>query len=193
MNTMKSAKGWFAKLFSENRRMAERQEVPRLVAYYWDGGTPMERAIRDISSGGLYLYTEERWYPNTVIMMTVQRSDKVEGDADRSIAVQARVIRSGKDGVAFKFIFPRTQDSVGAQSFPANAADKKAFGKFLHRLREDTGHAVMEYVLLLPVLLVPIVNVLALSGLFLVWMVLSRRARTGAGTEQETNGARSGR
>ncbi len=70
----------------------------------------MAHGIRDISSSGLYVVTEERWYPGTLVLMTLQRNDLGEEIAERSIAVQSRAVRWGPDGVGLQFVLPDEQD-----------------------------------------------------------------------------------
>src|SRR6185437_10952760 len=82
---MKSLKAWLESLSSRERRRAERQEPVHLVAYYWDGAAPAPHEVRDISSTGLYLATNQRWYPGTQVMLSLQRVGAAETDPDRSI------------------------------------------------------------------------------------------------------------
>jgi len=86
------------------RRRAERRAVPGLVAYYWDGGPPVRHPIREISLTGMYLLTEERWYLGTGVMMRLQQMDSNQDDPDHSIAVHARAVRWGTDGVGMAFL-----------------------------------------------------------------------------------------
>ena len=61
----------------------------------------------------MFLYTSERWYPGTVVRVTL--SDQRLPSAVRSIAVNAMAVRSDEDGVGLCFIFqeekPRKQKS----------------------------------------------------------------------------------
>jgi hypothetical protein len=43
--------------------------------------------------------TEERWYPGTLILMTLQEADAEEEGVGRAIAVHSRAVRWGNDGV----------------------------------------------------------------------------------------------
>jgi hypothetical protein len=122
---------------SQRRRSAQRYIEPRLVAFYWDGVVPQPRYIRDVSASGFYLLTEERWYPGTLITMTLQRTEKSGDGSKRSIAVQARVIRSGEDGVAVKFVFLQAEQGPQVRSIIAEGvglADKKTLELFLQPL-----------------------------------------------------------
>src|ERR1035437_4511555 len=135
---------WFARLWSKDRRRAKRHPALLLVAHYWDGATSEPHQVWDIGINGMYLVTEDRWYPNTHIEMTLTRSDKAEGEPDRSIAVTARVLRAGTDGVAFAFVLPSTMQAVDAESNFHKEADLKTVKKFLSRLQTDSGSTVTQ-------------------------------------------------
>lgn len=128
---MTPGRSWIARLLSGDRRSAERHVSPPLVAYYWDGAMPVAHPVRDISAAGLYLLTKERWYPGTLLMMRLQRTDNsgTDGNPDRSIAVESMVIRFDADGVGLGFVFPDSRDSREAQGL-AEPADRKALARF---------------------------------------------------------------
>ena len=140
-------KSWFEELMSEHQRRATRHLGPRLIAFYWNGSTPSPRELRDVSKSGFFMVTDERWYNGTVIRMTLQRTEKSDDGTKRSIAVLAKVIRSGDDGVAFAFVFPRPEDQRQVSSIVADGvglADQKALDLFLRpvwpkRLAEPGG------------------------------------------------------
>jgi hypothetical protein len=135
VNLVKSCLDW---LFVGDRRQAERHKSLPLVAYYWDGGEPVAHGILDASSVGLFLLTKQRWYPDTVVAMTLQRIHATASDPHRTVAVNARVVRSGTDGVGFTFIFPRV-GSARMRSMPAAAADVMEVQNFLKYVRADKG------------------------------------------------------
>ncbi len=78
------------------------------VAYFFTGGGPVAHGIRDISSRGMYIFTEERWYLGTVIRVTI--SDRQEPAADHSITANAKVVRWGNDGVGLEFVLLEGND-----------------------------------------------------------------------------------
>ncbi len=84
--------------------MPRGMSLPGLAAYYWTGGAPKAHNIKDISPSGLYVVTEERWYPGTLILMTLQTAGDMEGSVEHSIAVHSRAVRWGNDGVGLQFI-----------------------------------------------------------------------------------------
>jgi hypothetical protein len=127
----KPPKSWLERFWSPDPRRAPRDPSPRLAAYYWTGAAPQAHSIRDISSTGLYIVTEERWYPGTLVLMTLQRTDDGEEVTERSVAVLSRAVRWGEDGVGLQFILPKGQDMQRN-----DGADKKTLDKFLHGLRK---------------------------------------------------------
>jgi len=52
----------------------------------------------------LYLLTEERWFPGTLIRVTLSKAVESEPGAGRSITVHAKVVRSDTDGVGLGFV-----------------------------------------------------------------------------------------
>ncbi len=177
-------------LSSGERRTAERQEVPHLVAHYWDGAAPEPHDIRDISLTGLYLVTEQRWYPGTLVMISLQKIGAPETDPDRTIMVNARVVRADTDGVGLALILPENHASRGGKNLDTFGADRKSFHQFLRRLpkngdqsderKSSQGQALIEYILVLPLIFLLIVNVVNFGGFFFAWITVANAARAGA-------------
>jgi len=94
-----------------DRRRSSRHALPDLIAYYWTGGTPQAHRVGDISCNGFYLLTDERWVPDTVIRMTLQRTGA--NNKEQAISVLSKVVRWDKDGVGHEFIL---SDSVNMRS-----------------------------------------------------------------------------
>jgi c-di-GMP-binding flagellar brake protein YcgR len=97
----------------------------------------MPHPIRDISQTGAYLVTEQRWRPGTIVTMTLQRIAGAEDDPMRSIAVQAKVVRQGSDGVGLRFILtlaPRTREETVSMG---GTADKKTLVSFLDAVEPE--------------------------------------------------------
>ena len=102
----KAAKNWLQRLLSPDPpepRKAARESLPRLAAYFFTGAAPVGQTIRDISATGMYLVTDERWYPGTIIRMTL--TDRKNPTAEYSVTVNAMVVRWGNDGVGLQFVF----------------------------------------------------------------------------------------
>jgi hypothetical protein len=120
-------------------RKAPREPLPGLAAYYWTGAAPKAHSVRDISSTGLYVVTEERWYPGTLILMTLQEEDGGEDSAERSISVHSRTVRWGSDGVGLQFIPQDAPEARKGMNELKHGVDKKELEQFLERLlRKET-------------------------------------------------------
>jgi Flp pilus assembly protein TadG len=171
---------WLERLISRERRRAARQNPRHLIAYYWDGAAPLAHDIRDISSTGLYLVTEQRWYPGTIVMISLQRVGAPESDPDRSIMMKAKVIRSGSDGVALRFVLPQDRAPLASEKVMPGGADRKAFQRFLAHVSSGSGQALIEYVLLLPLIFMLILNMINFAGFFYAWIGVANAARSGA-------------
>jgi len=139
--SFKQLRSWFERWWSPDPRKAPRVPAPGLAAYYWNGASPAAHGIRNISSTGLYVVTEERWYPGTLVLMTLQRSDVGEEVTERSIAVQSRAVRWGPDGVGLQFILRDGLEKRRGQAPAIDAAGRREFERFLEQLRLDKGAA----------------------------------------------------
>jgi hypothetical protein len=125
---------WSAGSRKPELRKAPREPLPGLAAYYWTGAAPKAHSVRDISSTGLYVVTEERWYPGTMILMTLQETDGKDDNAERSISVHSRAVRWGNDGVGLQFIPQDAPEARKALSELKHGVDKKELDQFLERL-----------------------------------------------------------
>lgn len=91
------------------RRRAPRTNVPRLIGYCVAGGPSTPYEVRDISVLGFYMITDQRWTPGTVIRVTL-RALQSDGGFHDSITVFSRVVRWGRDGGGFEFVFSKVED-----------------------------------------------------------------------------------
>jgi hypothetical protein len=133
---IKPAKSWWQRLLSVDPpkpRKATRETLYGLTAYFWTGGTPVAHDIQDVSPTGLYVVTEERWYPGTVIRMTL--TDCTEPTAERSVTVNATSVRWGNDGVGLRFAFPEDQDPHHGSAASFGGVNRKQLDQFMQRLR----------------------------------------------------------
>jgi hypothetical protein len=138
MDEMDSLKSWWKGMFSKNRdrRRAGRMRAPKLVAYYWTGGKPEKHEVRDISPTGIYVVTDERWYLGTIVKMTLQIIDDVEGYSTKHIAVESKAVRWGEDGVGMTFVLMDSSDNA-ANLGPLPEADRKSLAIFLSRFWKE--------------------------------------------------------
>jgi uncharacterized membrane protein (UPF0127 family) len=128
-------KNWLMRLLEDeirDPRSAPRESLPGLVAYFFRGGAPMPDAVRDISMTGLYLVTSERWYMGTVVQMTLTHRDR--SIIGRSMSLYALAVRSGSDGVGFRFVLEEDRYCNGRVielHVPTNGIDRMQVGAFM--------------------------------------------------------------
>lgn len=115
-------------------RRTNRLPVPGLVAHFFTGGAPQAHQVRDVSPTGLYVVTSERWYPGTVIRMTLTKPDLNLSPSERSITINARSVRWGNDGVGLEFVVsPPSKVKRGPES-ALDPIDGEELDRFLKRL-----------------------------------------------------------
>jgi len=127
-------KGWLQKLISAaptDPRRATRESIPWLVAYFFTGGKPMAYTIRDVSATGMYVITEERWYPGTVLRVTL--TDRRQPTRERSFTINAKVVRPANDGVGLQFVL--NDGSSGPVDNQVQGVDREQIEYFLQRMR----------------------------------------------------------
>jgi len=136
-------KSWLGRLLSsepDDKRGASRESIPGLTAFFFTGGAPVPHGIRDVSETGIYVLTEERWYPGTVVRITL--TDQREPTAERSFTVNAMVMRWGNDGVGLHFIFQSKKDRQRSNPSPQERAiavtDAASLKQYLAILRGAT-------------------------------------------------------
>ena len=106
------------------RRTAERRSVEQLAAYRWNGHNLKREPVRDISSTGLYILTEERWQHGTLLLLILQREGPLAMNPESRIEVQARVVRSGDDGVGLTYVLPEDAESRHWESLRENLIER---------------------------------------------------------------------
>ncbi|HZZ38179.1 MAG TPA: PilZ domain-containing protein [Acidobacteriaceae bacterium] len=133
--SIKPAKNWLQRLLSldpPDARNTQRESVPGLSAYFFTGGPPVAHGVRDISPTGMYVLTNERWYIGTMVRMTL--TDLIEPAAERSITLNASVVRCDDDGVGLKFVLHDGKDRQAG-------LDRAQIAQFLQRLKSTKGQA----------------------------------------------------
>lgn len=137
IKAVRPPKNWLERWWSPDPRKAPREPSSSLAAYYWNGAAPKAHAVRDISSTGLYVVTEERWYPGTLVLMTLQRTANGDQTAERSISVLSRAVRWGNDGVGLQFVLRDSNEGRKGPGVHLDGTNKKDFSRFLQRLLKD--------------------------------------------------------
>lgn len=134
IRAVRPPKNWLERWWSPDPRKAPRESLKSLAAYYWNGSAPKGHSIRDISTTGLYVVTEERWYPGTLVLMTLQKTVAGEKIAEQSIQVMSRAVRWGNDGVGLQFVLPDDKDVPKGLNPHMDGVNRKEFTRFLQRL-----------------------------------------------------------
>ncbi len=138
MKNVRPPRNWLERWWSPDPRKAPREPAPGLAAYYWTGGVAEAHNVRDISSTGLYLVTEERWYPGTLILMTLQETGSGTESSERAISVHTRAVRWGEDGVGLQFVLLNKQDARSGKKV-VDPADQKELERFLQQIRKGNS------------------------------------------------------
>jgi hypothetical protein len=125
-------KRWFAGDPPSSAR-TNRRILPDLVAYHWSGGKPQPYQLGNISESGFFLLTDERPYPGTLILMTLQKAGSRGDKLGNSIAVYSKVIRWGPDGVGFAFVVFENEDAQKDDNGPGRPVSRKSLQEFLKR------------------------------------------------------------
>jgi len=126
-DSIKPQRNWLNRWFSSDpadKRKSPRKQAPGLFAFFWTGGPPLAHSIRDISATGLYVVSEERWYPGTLVRMTLAMAESGEQSENSSVTVLTRAVRYGNDGVGLEFVPPRSLDESTASRFRGFTAGK---------------------------------------------------------------------
>ena len=127
----RSLKSRLMRMLVRDRRRATRHSAPDLVAYRWTGSIPQPQRVGDISDTGLFLLTEERWLPGTIVTMTLQRANTTGEDPADSIAVQTKVVRWGANGEGLDFVLSALGDIEREQTWQQGGTNRKALKRFL--------------------------------------------------------------
>lgn len=112
-------------------RKVLRKPVEGMVAFFFTGGAPQAYEVRDLSAKGLFVVTTERWYPGTIIRMTLTKPENGQPPAERSITVQTRAVRWGNDGVGLEFLVDAPNSSSASQQMPLGGVNSKQLERFL--------------------------------------------------------------
>ena len=120
-------KRWFAELSEESLPDAVAACV---FAYYWEGAAPIPHRVRNLGVKGAEIVTADKWYPGTIIQLTLQCGGQTVGEGgtatQNALPVRSKVVANSPDGVRVEFLY-------------LNQQERAAAGKFLARLRTGSG------------------------------------------------------
>jgi hypothetical protein len=85
---------------------AERRHAPGLGAQYGVESPNLPATIKDISTSGIYLFTEKRLNTGEVVTLVLRQEGDPESSAETQFSVHAQVVRQGEDGIGLSFVLP---------------------------------------------------------------------------------------
>lgn len=93
-----------SRVSSFERRRDPRHSACGLEALYSAGLTRKRFPVKNISSTGLYLSTNERMLPGSKFQLTLQREGVVEADDRNRVSLEATSVRWGSDGMGLSIV-----------------------------------------------------------------------------------------
>ena len=85
--------------------------IQQVLALYTNGGPVESHAVTNMTKKGALVETNDRWYPGTIVEMTLRydeqfaKASKMTDAADDSVSVRAKVVGSADKGVHVEFVF----------------------------------------------------------------------------------------
>lgn len=169
---------WWNRLSSEYWRMVALDHTPPLAAYLWRGGKPIAHLIRDASVSGMFGIARGRWFASTLETFMLQRINRAPELSIGTLSSHSKAVRSDAEG--FSFSFAPSSDPGPKMNTRTASADQQTIKVLRQQLNSDLGQALIEYILVLPLILLLIVNVVNFGGFFYAWIAVSNAARAGA-------------
>jgi hypothetical protein len=124
-------KNWLERFLTPDPDRAERRSPDKFAAFRWANSAMTQDPVRDISTTGVYILTEERWPIDSLVSVTLQRDGHLEVIPERRITAHARVARHGSQGMGLAFVTPKDPDAL-------------EWKNLLDRLVRETPHQDME-------------------------------------------------
>ena len=164
------------------RRREPRRAASAITAFYYEGGTPSPHQLRDISLTGTYLYTEQRWYPGTLVRLALQtgRISPSQKDAVPSfsaVMLWAKVVRHGSDGVGLQFVDLTAKEKAGLKALLETSLTGGAVTKAAKS--NEGGQSLIELSLIIPLMFLLIINAVNFGAFIFAWITIADAARTG--------------
>jgi hypothetical protein len=111
MRWLKDLKRDLQNLGQVPRPRDERRPATGLAARYGLDTPSTPADIKDISTSGIYLFTEKRLRTGELITLTLQEEGLAENSSELQISLHARVARLGEDGAGLSFVLPPGLDT----------------------------------------------------------------------------------
>lgn len=112
-------KRWWAGVADEPLPDAITRSV---FVYYWEGAASAPHGVQNLSIRGAEIVTPDRWYPGTIINLTLQCGAQTAGDGAatcKALSMRSKVVAHGRDGVRLEFLYLNQQEREAARKFLA--------------------------------------------------------------------------
>ncbi|MGB6191521.1 MAG: PilZ domain-containing protein [Terracidiphilus sp.] len=119
--------------YETDRRKGSRIPIPNLVAYDTTTGVAQSFEVGDISATGMFLITEERWPPGSMLSLSIQREGPQESGTERRFQLQAWAVRLAQNGVGLSFVMP---EGMGVRLWEEPARDERRQSEPEYVIRE---------------------------------------------------------
>jgi hypothetical protein len=106
MAWLKDLKQGLKRFGEQEKPRAERRAAHGLAARYGIKYPTDSAGIKDISSSGIYLFTEKRLHTGELATLVLREEGKTEQSEELQFSVHARVAREGEDGIGLSFVLP---------------------------------------------------------------------------------------
>lgn len=114
------------------RRRGERHMIPGSVAYF-SIGNPQPQEVRDISTDGFYVRTQDRWSKGTSLLVGLEIINPASREVEATISLRSKVVRTGPDGVGFRYDDDRVhRDPILGTTNPEHLVQLQ---RFMQRIR----------------------------------------------------------
>lgn len=99
------------------------EPMQQVLALYTNGGPIEPHSAKDVTVKGAFVETPDRWYPGTIVEMTLRYDDhyaklaKMGAEAKESVQVRAKVVRAEDEGIQIEFVFLRSAERSRVKRF----------------------------------------------------------------------------
>lgn len=103
------------------------EPIQQVQALYTNGGPVESHMVKDVTKKGAMIETDDRWYPGTIVDMTLRYDEqfaklsKMDGEANDAVSVRAKIVAAAETGVEVEFVFLKRPE-------------KREFKRFIRRI-----------------------------------------------------------
>jgi uncharacterized membrane protein (UPF0127 family) len=92
-------------------KISPSEPVQQVLALYTNGGPVESYIVKDVTRKGALIETDDRWYPGTIVDMTLRYDEqfaklsKMDNIAKDAVPVRAKIVAAADKGVRVEFVF----------------------------------------------------------------------------------------